>query len=169
MSSILIDGYNLIGIAHKDLEKARSDLVRDLHEYAKAKNHNITVVFDGWKDGQLKETRSRSGGVTVIYSRLGESADSVIKRLITSSAGSWIVVSSDREIANHAERKDLAAVTSQEFEKRLHAVHTGSASEKTSQLCDEDDDCDPGPSRKRGSPRSLSKRERRKLQALKKL
>ncbi len=169
MSSILIDGYNLIGIAHKDLEKARNDLVRDLREYANAKGHSITVVFDGWKDGRAEETRSRSDSVTVIYSRLGEKADSVIRRLITSSAGHWIVVSSDREISDFAERKDLAAVTSQEFEKKLYAVLSRNREEHTSPPGDEDDEYDHKPSPRRGSPRILSKRERKKVQALRKL
>lgn len=169
MSDILIDGYNLIGIAHKNLEKARNDLVLDLHAYAEAKGHDITVVFDGWKDGQREEKRSRSGGVTVVYSRLGEKADSVIRRLITSSDRPWIVVSSDREIAGFAERKDLASVTSQEFEEKLCAVRPRNAGENASPCSDEDDEYGPEPSRRRGSPYSLSKKLRRKVQALKKL
>lgn len=169
MSSILIDGYNLIGIAHKDLEKARNNLIQNLHEYAKVKGHHITVVFDGWKDGRQEETRSRSGAVTVIYSKLGEKADSLIKRLITSAVSPWIVVSSDREIADFAERKDFAAVSSQEFEKRLYSVHTRNAGDNDSLFNDENDEYDIKPSRQKGNSRSFSKRERRKLQTLKKL
>ncbi len=63
MANILIDGYNLIGIAHKDLEKARQELIQKLHGYAKTKGHDITLVFDGWKNGQLKETITRLGCV----------------------------------------------------------------------------------------------------------
>ncbi|HDH00925.1 MAG TPA: hypothetical protein ENG80_03850 [Nitrospirae bacterium] len=51
MANILIDGYNLIGIAHDNLEKARIDLIQKLQSYSKLKKHRITLVFDGWKNG----------------------------------------------------------------------------------------------------------------------
>ncbi len=56
MAFILIDGYNLIGIAHDNLEKARNDLIQKLRGYSKIKGHHITLVFDGWKNGQKNET-----------------------------------------------------------------------------------------------------------------
>jgi predicted RNA-binding protein with PIN domain len=59
MANILIDGYNLIGIAHRDFEKARQDIVLQLDRYAGLKRHSITVVFDGWKNGQAAETKIR--------------------------------------------------------------------------------------------------------------
>ncbi|MBU4321109.1 MAG: NYN domain-containing protein, partial [Nitrospinae bacterium] len=58
MSSIIIDGYNLIGIHHKDLESQRQRLVERLAEYKKIKGHYITVVFDGWKSGSGEESHS---------------------------------------------------------------------------------------------------------------
>jgi predicted RNA-binding protein with PIN domain len=42
------------------------------------------------------------GGIKVIYSRIGEKADSVIKRVISCKKCGWIVVTSDRDIADHA-------------------------------------------------------------------
>ena len=50
-----------------------------LIEYRKGKSHDITVVFDGWKTGEARESQSATGGIKVIYSRIGEKADSVIK------------------------------------------------------------------------------------------
>ena len=49
MAYILIDGYNLIGIAHGNLEEARNDLIEKLQKYAAIKKQSITLVFDGWK------------------------------------------------------------------------------------------------------------------------
>ena len=119
MVKILIDGYNLIGIAHGDLEKARNEIIKTLREYCKVRGHEVTIVFDGWKAGGKDETKIKSQDLTIIYSRLAENADSVIKRIISDSQTPWIVVSSDREISDHALRNDMAAVTSQEFESKL--------------------------------------------------
>ena len=39
------------------------------------------IVFDGWQAGGLRETRDLHRGIRVIFSRRGERADEVIKRL----------------------------------------------------------------------------------------
>src|SRR4030043_1963824 len=98
ISSIIIDGYNLIGIQHKDLENQRDALIASLIEYHKKKGHALIVVFDGWKTGGAQENHSVIGGIKVIYSRMGEKADSVIKRIISSERRGGVVVTSDRDI-----------------------------------------------------------------------
>lgn len=165
MANILIDGYNLIGIAHNDLEKARKDIIQKLCEYAKTKGHTITLVFDGWKNGQLKETVSKLGELTVVYSKLGEKADSVIKRMLSSSTKPLIVVSSDREISDFAGRKGFAAVTADEFESRLYSTGKQHNYEYPSSY-DKDNDLDEMPFNQKGNPRKLSKREKKRLAAL---
>lgn len=165
MANILIDGYNLIGIAHNDLEKARKDIIQKLCEYAKTKGHTITLVFDGWKNGQLKETVSKLGELTVVYSKLGEKADSVIKRMLSSSTKPLIVVSSDREISDFAGRKGFAAVTADEFESRLYSTGKQLNYEYPSSY-DKDNDLDEMPFNQKGNPRKLSKREKKRLAAL---
>jgi predicted RNA-binding protein with PIN domain len=177
MALILIDGYNLIGIAHDNLEKARNDLIQNLQKYSKLKKHNITLVFDGWKSGQKDETMIKAGYLTIIYSRLGEKADHVIKKILSSSTSPWIVISSDREISDFATNKDFAAVTADEFEDRLFkALHTSyENSYPDDQLIAEgflkldEEDAESIPSPRKGNPRKLSKKDRKKLQALKKL
>src|SRR3972149_6056353 len=132
MANILIDGYNLIGLAHKNLEKARHELIQRLREYAVIKGHDITVVFDGWKGGQPSETHEKCHGINVIYSRLGEKADQVINKLLSAPTKSWIVVSSDREIYNFAEHRTIVAITKDEFEAKLDgAAITGRQEENT--------------------------------------
>jgi predicted RNA-binding protein with PIN domain len=100
MANLLIDGYNLIGIGHNNLEKARNDIIEKLSLYAKLKSHEVTIVFDAWKAGQSVENRTKSGRVTVIYSRIAEKADQVIIRMIGKHDKAWIVISTDREILN---------------------------------------------------------------------
>jgi predicted RNA-binding protein with PIN domain len=168
MAHILIDGYNFIGTAHGNLEKARTDFIKQLQEYSRIKKHHITVVFDGWKDGKKDETQSRSRNLTVIYSRLGEKADDVIRKMTSSGAKSWIVVSSDREVSEYALNKEHAAIGSHDFERKLYAVLEGSDIEEADNISQYEDD-DKLPGIKKGNPRTLSKRDRKRLQALRKL
>lgn len=124
MSHIIIDGYNLIGTAHNNLEKEREELIQALSQYAKIKGQEITVVFDGWKDGRGHETATISGGIRIIYSGLGERADRVIMRIINEERKAWIVITSDREIADYAYAREMSPVSSEDFEDRLVAALT---------------------------------------------
>lgn len=165
---ILIDGYNLIGTAHGDLEKARSNLIKELGRYSVRKGHDITLVFDGWKDGRASETTTRTAGIKVIYSRIGESADLVIKKILRERERPWIVVSSDREISDFAFGKECVAVTSREFEDKLFAT-LHSAGQIEPPCCDDPHEEDAPIVRQKGNPRRASKRLRKKLRALEKL
>src|SRR5512135_465073 len=90
-------------------------LIDSLIEYRKKRGHEITVVFDGWKTGEAQESRSMTGGIKVVFSRVGEKADSVIKRIISSERREWIVVTSDRDIADHAWASGSVPVPSDDF------------------------------------------------------
>lgn len=172
MAYILIDGYNLIGIAHKNLEKARNNLIEKLCEYSELKGHNITVVFDGWKKGQATETKLRIGDVNIIYSKLGEKADFVIKKLLFETTKSWIVVSSDREISDFATKKDFVSLTASEFEDRLYSglyITRQEGAEDSLKYDKDDEDIDIMPARQKGNPWKPSKKQKRKIRALKKL
>lgn len=169
MSYILIDGYNLIGIAHDELKKARNNLIHQLQRYSELKGHDITVVFDGWKSGQLNETKIQVGNITVIFSRLREKADSVIKRILSNASRQWIVVSSDREIADFTKRKGIVSITTGEFERKLYSP-AGSVGEIEEPISiKNDEDIDIVPAKRKGNPRMPSKRQKQKLIALKKL
>ena len=164
MAHILIDGYNLIGIAHKSLEKARNDVIERLHLYSSAKGHDITIVFDGWKDGQRVETRMRAGNVNIIYSRLGEKADSVIKRILTEGVKPWVVVSSDREISDFAEKKDFVCLAADEFEDRV----VFSLGEEPEEIF-ENDEIDISAAYKKRGHHKLSRKQKKKIRTLEKL
>jgi predicted RNA-binding protein with PIN domain len=165
---ILIDGYNLIGVAHKDLEKARSGLIEKLSRYSGLKGHEVTVVFDGWKNGQAVESRLKTGGITVIFSRIGENADSVIKRILKESKRSWIVVSSDREVSDFAFRRDSVSVTSDEFEEKLYSALGGTDLEDLGEFSGYEDE-DDVLIRPKGRSRTPSRKLKKKLRALERL
>lgn len=169
MANILIDGYNLIGIAHRNLEKARQDLILQLDRYASLKRHSITVVFDGWKSGQAAETKKRMGDVTVIYSSLGEKADLVIKNILAAATKPWIVVSSDREIYEFARKKYLVALKADEFTVKLSSALDAAEYDEEEKSSEGDEDFDGPRAAKKGNPKKLSKEDKRRVEALKKL
>ncbi|NCO67991.1 MAG: hypothetical protein COY75_10275 [Nitrospirae bacterium CG_4_10_14_0_8_um_filter_41_23] len=164
MSSIIIDGYNLIGIYHKDLKNQREILIYSLIAYKKKKGHDITVVFDGWKTGEALENHSVISGVKVIYSRIGEKADSVIKRIISSDRREWIVVTSDRDIVNHAWASGSIPVSAENFLKAIKRKIPSYSDEE--EYDDRDEYIEP---RRKGNPRKLSKKEKAIRRALSKL
>ena len=161
ISHLIIDGYNLIGTAHQDLRKQRELLVDSLVSYRRLTGHDITVVFDGWRTGQGQESRSVIGGIKVVYSRLAEKADEVIKRIISSGKKEYIVVTSDREIADHAWASGSVPVASDEFLK----VFT-----RKRYVSDKEENEDEYTARQRkGNPRQLSKKEKALRKAISRL
>jgi predicted RNA-binding protein with PIN domain len=75
----------------------------------------MTVVFDGWLGGWATEKKEVKRGIEVIYSKLGEKADEVIKRLVREKGSEAIVITSDREISRFAERMDAAVIACEQF------------------------------------------------------
>ncbi len=138
-------------------------LIESLIEYKKKKGHNITVVFDGWKTGGAKENHSVIGGIRVIYSRLGEKADSVIRRIISSEKRGWVVVTSDRDIAAHAWTSGSVPISSEDFTNAIEKMNT----EKS--IAYEVYDEEYIQTSRKGSPRKLSKKEKAIKRVLSKL
>lgn len=167
---LLIDGYNLIrqspALRHldaRDLEAGREALLERLAFYRRCRpHHRLTVVFDGWQAGGPTETRDLHQGVRVIYSRRGERADEVIKRLLAQEGPRALVVSSDRELQEQARRVGAAWVSSREFD----FLSSQAAGEGET---DDDDDPRPRGPVKKGPARRLPKQERRRRQRLRKL
>jgi predicted RNA-binding protein with PIN domain len=169
MASIIIDGYNVTGIMHGDLEAERQRLVNYLAENNRLKSHNITVVFDGYRDGLGHGGRHVTGGITVVFSPLGEKADAVIKKTVAGGERHWIVVSSDREIQDFAWAKGSTPIGSEDFLRTLGRPredgHTGDGDEHG----DEDEDEDYRRPPKKGNPRKPSRRQVAVKRALSKL
>jgi predicted RNA-binding protein with PIN domain len=138
-------------------------LIESLIEYKKKKSHDITVVFDGWKTGGAKENHSVIGGIRVIYSRLGEKADAVIRRIISSEKRGWVVVTSDRDIASYAWTSGSVPISSEDFTDAIEKMNT----EKS--IVFEVDDEEYIQTSRKGSPRKLSKKEKAIKRVLSKL
>jgi predicted RNA-binding protein with PIN domain len=165
MSYLLVDGYNLLGTVKAEMENERKSLIHKMFIYCQERAHYAVVVFDGWKNGLPVETRDRIGRVTVIYSKLNETADTVIKRIIAKRQKEWIVISSDREIINTALKHGCLSLPSGEFYSKFNMPDS---------IIDphcfiEEDDSLYGDGKKKGNPRKLSKKERKRQRAIKKL
>lgn len=172
---IIVDGYNLIrqsdtlrGCERISLEAGRQALLRSLDGYRKLRGHRITVVFDGWVGGSPREERDRAGGMDIIYSRLGEKADEVIKRLLQRGSEEIMVVTSDREIASFAARRGKSSIASAAFASLLDGVAAGPVSDDPPEGEEEDEDRRAA-AKKKGPARRLSKQKRVALARIKKL
>lgn len=161
---IIIDGYNLIrqspslaAMDRRDLACGREALIARLAAYRRLKPHRITVVFDGAQAPELSPARDRLQGITIIYSRAGETADTLIVRMTRREGEGAMVVSSDQAVARLAEANGAAVIGSPEFESRMAlaaALEGGAAPEEaepTRRIS----------TKKRGEGHRLSKRMRR--------
>jgi uncharacterized protein len=160
----------VIGIFHKDMEKARDGLIAVLAGYRKIKDHEITVVFDGYKSGMASQSISYKGNVKVIYSRLGESADDVIKKTVSQERREWIVVTADRDIADHAWSVGSVPVPPERFMDIVtrQGPETGDSLIRESAVYDKDEEGEEGRPR-HGNPHMLSKKEKALRRVLGKL
>lgn len=123
---IIIDGYNLIrqsgtlgALDQEDLQLGREVLLDKLAAYKKIKSHKITVVFDGANALSSLQQRDCVKGIEIKFSRQGELADAVIKRMAARETERALVVSSDRDVVNFAESRGAATISSSEFEQRI--------------------------------------------------
>jgi hypothetical protein len=161
---IIIDGYNVIGSdtgLTGNLEHKRNSLVQQLVSYHQNKGHGVTVVFDGWRSGSIDEVEQRRDGICIVYSRLGEKADSVIIRRARKQSTGCVVVTSDREVRNAVERFGAVALYAGEFNDMLY--------QPAQSFDDEELDNEPRKTSKKGNPRRLSKKARKRREKLNKL
>jgi hypothetical protein len=164
---LIIDGYNLLHVNRSlihlspvQLQWERERLIDQLSAYQKLKPCRITVVFDGWQGGWATEKRESQKGVEVIYSKLGEKADEVIKRLVKEKGSGAIVITSDRDIARFGERMAVSVIPSDQFRERMEI-----SADKFKEI----EEGEEAGVKQKGPSRRLSKKEKRARAALKKL
>ena len=169
---IIVDGYNLIRqsksfrrLDRQSLELGRDALVDALSEYKKLKAHKITVVFDGAHTPYPAPDRDHVKGIRIVFSRSGDSADSVITRMARVEKEKALVVSSDRQVQRSSEAFGATSISAEEFETRIVlAVEMGAAGNDR----DEAQGWKPT-TKKKGPSRRLPKRKRKHRSKIKKL
>ena len=167
---VIIDGYNLIRqsesfseLDRQDIQLGREALIEALAAYRRIKGHRITIVFDGIDAVGFSRRSEKRKGIDIRFSRYGETADTVIKRMAARQNERALVVSSDREVADSARAHGATAVDSRNFEARILMARYGDTAE------DEDNEPTgwrPG-TKKRGPSHRLSRKMRRQKEKFK--
>jgi predicted RNA-binding protein with PIN domain len=118
---LVVDGYNVTktGFPDVSLEQQRGRLVSGLGGLAAQTGAEVTVVFDGAE--RVVGLPPAPRGVRVLFSRKGETADELIRRLVRAEpAGRPIVViSSDKEVADGVRRHGAYPLSSATLLRRL--------------------------------------------------
>ncbi len=119
---LIVDGYNVTktGYGSLPLEAQRSRLVGGLSSLAARSGAEVTVCFDGAAlTGPVPSLTSRT--VRVLFSRPGETADELIRRLARAEPQGrpLVVVSSDREVADGVRAVGARAVPATALLRRL--------------------------------------------------
>ena len=106
LRTLIVDGYNVIHatppynlLAEEDLDAARAALVSDVSAFAHGE-WRATVVFDGHNNPSSDGVSHEVAGVTVVFSRFGVDADTVIESLARAARQSGeetCVVTSDAQ------------------------------------------------------------------------
>jgi predicted RNA-binding protein with PIN domain len=92
MRILIVDGHSII-FAWPELRKlhgrrtalARDELVKQLTAYQDASGVRVVAVFDG--KGVKSNEATVPGGIQVFYSASGQTADSIVERLVAKYAG----------------------------------------------------------------------------------
>ncbi|WP_329102616.1 NYN domain-containing protein [Micromonospora sp. NBC_01699] len=118
---LVADGYNVTkrGFGEMSLEQQRKRLITGLGGLAAQTGAEVTVVFDGAE--RMHGLPPAPRGVRVLFSRKGETADDLIRRLVRAEPAGRpvIVVSSDREVADGVRRHGAYPLGADSLLRRL--------------------------------------------------
>jgi predicted RNA-binding protein with PIN domain len=118
---LIVDGYNVTkrGFGEMSLEQQRGRLVNGMAGLAAQTGAEVTVVFDGAE--KVVGLPAAPRGVRVLFSRKGETADELIRRLVRAEPPGRpiIVISSDREVADGVRRHGAYPLSSDTLLRRL--------------------------------------------------
>jgi predicted RNA-binding protein with PIN domain len=121
---LVVDGYNVTKTGYPDvsLEQQRSRLVSGLGGLAAQTGAEVTVVFDGAE--RVIGLPPTPRGVRVLFSRKGETADELIRRLVRAEPAGRpvVVISSDKEVADGVRRHGAYPLGSLTLIRRLGRV-----------------------------------------------
>ncbi|MGX7675395.1 NYN domain-containing protein [Plantactinospora sp. DSM 117369] len=118
---LVVDGYNVTkrGFGEMSLEQQRKRLITGLGGIAAQTGDEVTVVFDGAE--RMHGLPPAPRGVRVLFSRKGETADDLIRRLVRAEPAGRpvVVVSSDREVADGVRRHGAYPLGADSLLRRL--------------------------------------------------
>ena len=129
---LIVDGYNMIyawdslkELAYEDLSLARDKLIEYLFNYYPYLDHDIWIVFDGYKVKGNTGTRIQKKGLTIIYTRADETADAFLEKSAYDLKDKYRVTyaTSDALIQNAVFSQGAFRMSAKELESRLILKH----------------------------------------------
>lgn len=139
MKVIFVDGYNVINhwpdlnkIKDYSYESARVKLIERLQNYSSYMGCKTFLVFDAHKVEGSIEKKEKSGEVTVVFTKDGETADSFIERYVNNIGRKTevIVVTSDSLEQQVTFQRGAIRMSSIEFYYEMKEIE-GKISKKT--------------------------------------
>ena len=170
---IIVDGYNLINkwtlLKEKfriNPEEAREFLIEILAHYKRIKKHQIQIVFDAYNSFSLLPSSFPAKGVKVVFTPMGMTADTYIKKKVANHSEKYIVVTSDNDIKNSVEKTGSVHINSEDFIDKLEFAFYINVKG----IDDDSDDYLPRlNTKKKGNPKRLPKKARKFKQKINKL
>lgn len=171
---LIIDGYNLIRRSaplqeeeRQSLELGRRALIDQLAAYKRVKGHKITVVFDGAANHDNFEAGTSEKGIRIRFSRQGQTADAVIRKMARREGEKALVVTADRPLADAVAAAGAETIDPGPFEDKMAMAQL-----VETKGVDPEGEEDAGwvpTTRKKGPARRPPKRKRRQMRKVKKL
>lgn len=130
-TKLIVDGYNVVfawdflsEIAESDLDHARDKLIDILKNYAAYTKTDVTVVFDGYRVPSNAGSETSEGGVTVIYTPQGQTADACMEKLMHGPGPDRTlrVVTSDRLVQLAAIHSGVFRLSAREFLEEIRRI-----------------------------------------------
>ena len=129
MERLLVDGYNVVhawpelkALMRHSLEDARERLIERLAVSGQQTGSDVTVVFDAHRTTSLAAAEETRGGVRVIFTRKGMSADHAIERIAYTASGDGdplTVATNDRFQRDLVRGMGGAVISAEELERRV--------------------------------------------------
>lgn len=170
---LIIDGYNFIRrsddlrqLDRQALEFGRDALIEKLAAYKRIKRHKITLVFDGSSKYFFPESTTSWKGIGIKFSRHGETADALIKKMVLREREKSMVVTSDRELSNFVGAQGASTIESGEFEEKLLMAET---MESQSPVEDNGSPSGVKGTKKKGPAKKLPRNRRKNIRKINKL
>ena len=129
---LIIDGYNMIyswdnlkPLAAHNIEAARDALIDAISNYQGYRQIKILLVFDGYRVPNNYGSSYRQGGLDVIYTRTGQSADQYIERKVHELKDKYriTVATSDGLIQNSILANGARRMSSKELENQALSIN----------------------------------------------
>ncbi len=147
---LIVDGYNVLRSGNRYKEIAGPDYTHDAFNAAREALINDVVEFTGWEwqavivfDGARNTESSGDaqliGGVRIMFSPAGQSADKVIEKLAHDAGGKSIetlVVTSDATIQNTVFGGGVDRMSANDFCWEIDALHAEGKLDRTSQTAE---------------------------------